>query len=231
MLGLALGINCSQAALSDVEFSYAGDDPSLVSAYGSNGSERQSMAIRIADPILAGYKITNIKAYMSEKGVFTRPEIWLSSELKIEKRQNAPDIMSVEVTAVPGEYNGLPCQVLEYNFSEPYEIGADGVFVGSSITTSLANSTESTPAPFLVYDWMNANGFWYFGTTSAQSWTDMSSTGKVALMVVSLVGESDVLAVNLDRLEDLYVSKDEKFIVSSSGKIAFLSLLLYWFFR
>lgn len=212
ILGIVGGFLYSNAELSEIDFTYAGTEQSQVSSYGSNASERQSLAIKIDDPLLAGYKIKSIKAYMTDKAVFTRPELWLSSELKIEKRQNAPDIMSVEVEASTGEYNGIPCQVLEYNLTEPYEIGINGVFVGSSITTSLPSASQTVPPPFLVYNSFNPNGLWYFGTVSAQAWTDNSASGQVALMVVSLEGENDAMAVNLDRLEDLYTTIDTNFI-------------------
>ena len=204
ILGIAGGILCSQAQSSVVEFSYAGDDVSNIKYFGSNGSERQSLAIRISDPLLAGYKVTKIKAFLSEKGIYTRPEIWMSTELKIEKRQNAPDIFSETVEAVPGEYMGFPCNVLEYTLTEPYELGEKGVFIGSSVTTSLNNSTEDTPPPFLVYNYRNDNGFYYFGTTSAQSWTDMGES--LELIRQSGLSQTEINAVlggNATRLLNL----------------------------
>ena len=216
ILGLAGAALAIQAAESPkVGFTYAGDDMEKIGSYGSSGSERQSMAIKIEDPALKGYKITKIMAYMNENSTFTNPEIWLSSELQIENSLNTPDILSDNVEVVAGEYGGFKCKVLEYTLKEPYVIGDEGVFVGSSITTTQKDIITS---PFLVYESMNAEGLWYRGTTSSQSWTDMSSTGQVALIVAILEGESDITAINLNRLDNLYVKSDSNF--STTGYVS-----------
>lgn len=78
---------------------------------------------------------------MAVPGGIANPVAWLSSELKLKRKNgrylNAPDIAEATATVTDG--------VLSVSFAEPYVIPAEGVYVGYSFEVIELDASTSAP--------------------------------------------------------------------------------------
>lgn len=103
----------------ELEFSYNTMDLEPQS-YGYAKVEAYDVAIRIDDPVLVGTKVKGF--YVPAGNVGTSDHTaWLSTELRLDKKVNKPDITSQTATVGDDGY-------LRVNFDEPYTITDKGVY-------------------------------------------------------------------------------------------------------
>lgn len=180
---LLLGATATGFAREEKSFNYAGED---VRQWGTAKLENYDVAIRIADPTLAGNKITRIDVPgVAEEGL-SDYSLWMSSELRLEGKKNTPDILSANVEPING--------TLSITLDEPYTIPADGVFIGYSFT--MESLTEAAKAPISVADSQNPDAFFIHTSRSYMSWGNYN-LGLAADITVTLEGafHSDAVAV------------------------------------
>ena len=134
-----LSAAASQGA--DITFCY-GDPAEEYQVYGYNKKESYDVAIRIADASYAGARVKGFSVPMpAPTASIGALSGWMSSELKLDNKVNAPDIAVKEATLQDG--------MLSVTFDEPYEIPAEGVYVGYSF--NILELTDYTGYPVAVY--------------------------------------------------------------------------------
>lgn len=87
----------SYASETTIVYTYA--DKNLES-WGKARKESMDVAIRIDNPALRGKKITDVRALVNDGDSTEVVSLWLSTELKLKDKVNAPNICSMvpEVT-------------------------------------------------------------------------------------------------------------------------------------
>ena len=205
------------AAQSTLDFSYntAGEQPR---GYGFHKLETYDVAIRIQNPSFTGARI--IGMYVTIPGTaaqITDCSGWLSTDLRLENKVNAPDIASK--AGVIDDH-----EMLYITFDEPYTIPAEGVYVGYSMTvTELQGMTE---APVAVVYGTDPNGFFIHSSRSQRKWAsyvDRFDPGAVSAMVVQLEGDfsADAAAARLPQTSFVEVNRESTFsltVVNSGSK-------------
>lgn len=214
---LAIGAAAIMAApAATVEFTYndiaLGDDFTF-QGYGFSKKETFDVAIRIIDPALVGAKITSMRVPIPSKAEWVKDlSAWLSSDLKLDKKVNAPDIASVPATLGDDLF-------MRAEFTEPYTLTEEGVYVGYSFTVTELHDYSTTPVA--VLPGISENGLFVHSSRSVLKWTATGAEKEwVSPMVVTLEtvsGPTDV-AVALD---------GEAFSVSGGSATARLTLLNY----
>lgn len=176
--------------------------------YGFNKKETYDIAILLNDPTLVGAKVTGLKVLLPvDESSIDALSGWLSSELTLEEKKNAPDICTTEAT-----YSDY---YLTATFTEPYTITPEGVYVGYSFTiTDLEVKGDYPGKPIAVVEDELAGGLFIHTSRSRLKWTDEGAAlGLVSTMVVTLegdYGDSDA-AVSLPVTS--YITQDEEYPV------------------
>lgn len=172
-----LSAAASQGA--DITFCY-GDPAEEYQVYGFNKKESYDVAIRIADASYAGARVKGFSVPMpAPTASIGALSGWMSSELKLDNKVNAPDIAVKEATLQDG--------MLSVTFDEPYEIPAEGVYVGYSF--NILELTDYTGYPVAVYSVAapSPDGLYMHTSRSRLKWKGMvETTGAVSAMRVWL---------------------------------------------
>lgn len=180
-------------------------------AYGKGKKEAIDVAICINNPGLAGKKLTGFKAYITTADGISSTSLWLSKELTLENKVNAPDVLSVDVTPVAatvGEYN---LQVLETTLAEPYVLTEEPLYVGYSMTVT-DNATVEQKNPIVLSEGVNENGFFLHMKQSVLKWMDYSATANgVAFIVAQLEGEYPEYSLGFQNYKTIYAQEGEEF--------------------
>lgn len=145
--------------------------------WGKKGKkETFDLAIRINKPELVGAKVNSINVILPETNNLSGFKVWMSRALTLDtKKQNVPDVCEQEADirkAFKGEY---------VQFSEPYTITSEGVYVGYSFT--IDGYDEHTANPILLGYTTQPDGFWVHSSKSYLKWMDNSSFGNLAIEV------------------------------------------------
>lgn len=163
----------------DITFCY-GDPEEGYHVYGFNKKESYDVAIRIADASYAGARVKGFSVPMpAPPSALDAMSGWMSSELKLENKVNVPDIAVKEATLQDG--------MLSVTFDEPYEIPAEGVYVGYSF--NILELTDNTGYPVAVYSVADPDpdGLYMHTSRSRLKWKGMvETTGAVSAMRVWL---------------------------------------------
>lgn len=195
------------------EFTYNPNPQSTeYTGYGFSKKETYDVAVHLDDPTLVGGKIVGLRVAIPAENTWIKDiSGWLSTELKLDKKVNAPDIASV-----PGT---MDKRVISATFAEPYTIPAEGVYVGYSFT--VAELGDYSTMPVACVQGESAGSFYLHSSRTRLKWTDEhADTGYVSAMVITVQtesGDTDV-AVSLD---------SETFIVKGEKGMAHLSLVNY----
>ena len=111
-------------------------------------------------------------------------KVWLSSQLREENGENAPDLVSIDVT--PTE-EGFTTVQLE----KPYTIPAEGVYVGYSVTIDEVLD-EDAAMPIVVCKGGNAGGLYLHTSNGFLKWFDMSEMMQLSSMIKVSVSGKDI---------------------------------------
>lgn len=160
-----------------IAFTYA--DPE---GYLSAKKETYDLAIRIGDASLVGTQINGVRIYMMpEYGEVSRLVGWLSSELKLDNKNNAPDIVSADAAEITDGW-------VEIVFDEPYTITEAGVYAGYSFTVS---KTSTTGSPIAVGTNDNPDGLYIHSSSTYRKWINrVENFGCNLALQVILSGEN-----------------------------------------
>lgn len=167
-------------------FNYA--DGSLQD-WGSGVMEDYDVAIRLADPSLAGTLVTRIEAPAGVPGTegYT---VWLSSALNLVDKKNAPDLLSVEVTPVQGRI------VLE--LAQPVTVPEGGLYAGYSFR--ITELTPESKAPVTVTQTTASDAFYLHTSRRTLKWTE--KPGLALDLAVTLTGNFHDNAVAIDAVAE-----------------------------
>ena len=165
----------SAAAQGELVFNYAGQD---VRQWGTAKFENYDVAVRLADPSLAGRKITAVEIPGIPEAGVADCSVWLSSSLRLEGKVNAPDIVSI-----PASPEDSRIRVV---LPEPYTIPTDGVYVGYSF--KVTELTDQTKQPVSVGTSENPDAFMIHTSRSYLNWGNYA-LGLAADIAVTLEGQ------------------------------------------
>lgn len=184
--------------------------------YGTARSETVDVAMCIDNPALAGFKVTSVKAYVNPTEGLSSTSLWMSSELKLEKKVNVPDIWSASVEVEKGAYtdaygNTREVGVLEYKPEQPYELTGNTVYVGYSLKVDNID-TESLKEPVLLGKSVSTEGFFIHTNKTVIHWTNYSEkTGGAALICLTLERESTDASLGIQTIYPVYASENDPF--------------------
>lgn len=175
MAGAAL---CTSAM--EMDFTYNTDNLEY-KAYGYDKKETYDVAIRVADPTLVGARITGLSVDIPvAEAALADISGWLSTELKLEKKKNAPDICSA-----PASYSDYKLIV---KFDEPYTVTDAGIYVGYTFSiTDLSKEYDLPGSPIAVVEGKNPDGLFVHTSRTRLKWQGISeSIGYFSPIVVHL---------------------------------------------
>lgn len=195
------------AAAADYDFTYADGE---VGFYGYQKKETYDIAIFLPGATFEGMKVKSVSVPVyAEKGIanYKNPKVWLSSELLLEKKKNAPNIASYDANL---EMSGENVATLSFTLPENYTVTADGVYVGYSI--EVEKNDGGTKFPMALTAGGTSGSFFLHTSASVKSWKDMAASDhRSSAMVVTV--EADNLAaqnVSISSVpEDIYMSLNE----------------------
>ena len=115
------------------------------------------VAIKLPGDVFEGYRIKEISMPVSCTGGidnFGPSKVWLSSKLKVDSNNNAADLGAYDASiSMVGDE-----AILAGSLTEPYTIGADGVYVGVSI--GVLKNDDSTGYPISLGSSSSKDSFW-----------------------------------------------------------------------
>lgn len=195
------------AGILQTEFSYNEGDPAF---FGSARAETYDVAIKLDAPILQGMEIVGVTAYVSGTEGMLQPKVWLSHELKLESRVNAPDICSYDVAVEDGNFMNIEMGRLSHTFEQPVVIDEKGVYAGFSITVNDVSQSKAQD-PIAVTRNANPNGFYLHSTKTQLQWKNMSQQEVCAAVIVTLRGELPANRMSVVEGSDVFAVKGEGF--------------------
>ncbi len=193
------------ANATDINFTYNTENADY-KVYGFDKKETYDIAIKIEDPAFTGAQVTGITVDIPVGNpAIDNLSAWLSSELRLENKLNAPDICSKA-----GEINN---EVLSVTFDNPYTITSDGVWVGYSFTITDLSEEYNYPTKPIACIESEENldkGLWVHSSRSRLQWVDLGSkVGIVSTMIVHLATDFGPYDVALVLPDQSYVVRGE----------------------
>lgn len=185
----------SSAAYADsIEFSHSstGNDTGW---FGTGKRETYDVAIHMADPGLAGYRITGIKVPFRETANVSGLTGWLSSELKLVKDENDWKINMPDITSAEMEYaDGW----VTTKFDPPYELTKEGIYAGYTFTVNDVINDKALKTPVAVTNGSDPDALFIRTNRTYTAWSEQSAAlMKKSCIVVLLEGESPRNSVGL----------------------------------
>lgn len=219
----AIGFSAMAAEGSQV-ITYASDD---LETWGKGKSEIYDVAIRIEDPALVGKKITAIRALLGTSEGLESTSLWLSKELTLEKvgsvKVTVPDTYSAEVTPEPVTVPGIdsPCGQLSVALDAPYEITADGIYVGYSLTVPAVEKggslSDGQKNPVVVSPSDNPLSMYIRASKDYLKWIPFNDRiNAAAAIYVTVEGQFDEYSVGLRDVAGAYTELSKDFIVKAT---------------
>lgn len=175
------------------DIKYSPSPEAVVPEYmGNDRAETYNVAVRLAEPAMAGMKVTSLSVAFPQGCQPTDVSAWLTNTLSVQivkgKRQNVPDITSVAATVNDG--------VLTVNFDDGFVIPQTGLYAGYTFT--VADTEGGNATPVAVTAGQQDGAFYLYTSRKYMDWTDRSATlGCVSAMTVSLEGEVDPVSVGV----------------------------------
>lgn len=196
------------AGMLETDYSY---NEGELSFFGSGRAETYDVAIKLDTPILHGMEIIGITAYVAGTEGMLQPKVWLSHELKLESRVNAPDICSYDVAVAAGNFMNNEMGRITHVFEQPVVIDEEGVYAGFSITVNDVSQSKGQ-YPIAVTRNVNPDGFYLHSTKTQLQWKNMSSQeGACAAIIVTLRGELPANNMAVVEGSDVFAVKGEEY--------------------
>lgn len=177
-------------------FGYVHNYQDLVS-WGTAKTETYNFAIRIADPGLAGSKVTGVRVPLNPAANnLADGRAFITSALKLTSGKAVPDICETTFTAEHGGWT-------EVTFPQPYTLTAEPVYVGFAISVSKLES-DGDRYPIMVQLGSKRDAL-YLGTNRTfRKWEEMGvSLSRTLPLEVILDGSFDKSnSVGINYLDD-----------------------------
>ena len=183
----------AEAGAAEISYTYAGNE---YGSWGTKKKENYDVAMRINDPELVGKKITSINASLYATENISSTSVWLSKELKLEKKVNVPDI---SIAATPNAFGEMKVKL-----ETPYTITEEGVYVGYSLAVDELDNVTSYP--LLLSTSVNENGFYLHTSRSVIKWMNYGTDriNATAVIEVTIEGDFPENAVGIKPLSTIY---------------------------
>lgn len=183
----------AEAGAAEIKYTYAGND---YGNWGTGKKENYDVAMRINDPELVGKKITAINASLFATENISSTSVWLSKELKLEKKVNVPDI---SIAATPNRFGEMNVKL-----DAPYTITSEGVYVGYSFAVDELD--DNTSSPLLLSTNVNENGFYLHTSRTVIKWLNYGTDriSATAVIEVTIEGDFPENAVGIKKLPIVY---------------------------
>ncbi len=160
--------------------SYTGNESRVT--FGEWKPQTYDVAIRLQDEALVGTYIEDVTLNLRTVSGVSDLKVWLTSQLREEDGQNAPDLVSVDAQ-MPARAGNVTVKL-----PKPYIIPEEGVYVGYSFTLSEDAYSEQN-MPVTIVDQVTPFGFYIHSTACFLKWLDLSElAGGSACINVTLGG-------------------------------------------
>lgn len=201
LLGTILSTGGAMAGT--IKYTYANSE---YDKWGTGKKENYDVAMRINDPMLTGKKIVAVTASLYAAEGMSETSVWLTKELKLENKKNAPDIMSAAVT--PNAYGEL-----KLTLDEPYTITDEGVYVGYSANVETLD--DNTKSPLLLSLAKNDNSFFIHTSRTVIKWKNYAvNLGASAVIEVTIEGDFPDNSMVVKSVPDIYCKAGGSTVVS-----------------
>ena len=187
---------------------YTGQE--TIGTFGDYKPHTYDVAMKIQDETLVGTHIDEIIIPLQGVENMKDVKVWLSSQLRVENKENVPDLVSMNVTPTEDGF----CTV---KLDKPYTIPEEGVYVGYSLTIDEVVD-DYTGAPVVVLNGAHEGGLYMHISSSVVKWIDMSSLlGYTAYIQVNVSGRSvKGDAASFAEGKDIFTAKDAPIEVKTS---------------
>lgn len=190
------------------DFNYR-QEPSASSWWGYNVKDTYDVAVLVKAPELVGKQITGLSVPLAAPDV-KNVSAWLSASLNIKDqngvKSNDPDVLTQDATVSDG--------VLNVEFSAPYTLTADGVYVGYSSQVSSLQAGDADKQPVAVYTGVNPDGFYLHTARHQKEWKEMSGElGLVSAMNVHVDATLPAGCMTIYEVSDTYAEHDQPFSI------------------
>ncbi len=169
-------------------FNYGSNNPADQSLWGTSKQESYDVAMHITDPAMIGKTISEISVPIVECAGIGNYSIWLSNELTVENKVNVPDIASYPCTAADG--------FISLTLDTPFEIPAEGVYVGYSFVMTELGTEEKMPLVVTDYTYFTES-FFIHTNRSYKTWNNVSESSYIS-PVINVVVTGDFPENSLD---------------------------------
>ena len=182
--------------------SYTGNESRVT--FGEWKPQTYDVAMKIDEGSVVGTHIDAVTFNMKTINGISNLKVWLSSQLRVENGENAPDLVCIDVP-MPTKAGDVTATL-----PKPYIVPAEGVYVGYSFTVS-EDAYSYANAPVTVIDEVKPCGFYIHSTASIVKWLELSEqSGYSTCMTITLSGKTvKANAVAPVDGEPVYVLKDE----------------------
>lgn len=199
---LALMLSGSiSAAEGYTNFNYGSNNPDNQTLWGTAKQESYDVAMRITDPAMTGKTISEITVPVVECAGIGDYSIWLSKELTVENKVNAPDIATYPCTASDG--------FISITLDTPFEIPAEGVYVGYSFVMTQLGTEEQKPIVVTDYTYFT-DSFFIHTNRSYKTWKNLSESLYMSPVInVVLNGDFPDNSLDVVRIGELNIAKSE----------------------
>lgn len=191
-------------------FGYVHNYQDLV-AWGTEKTETYNFAIRLADPGLAGAKVTGVRVpFNPDAANITDCKAFITSALKLTSGKAVPDVCSIDFSVEKGGW-------AEVAFAEPYTLTAEPIYVGFAFAISKLE-TKGDRYPVMV-QLGSVRDALYLGTNrSFRKWEEMSvSLSRTLPLEVMLEGSFDHdNAVGINYLDDQRIKRGAESLLKAT---------------
>ncbi len=145
--------------------SYTGNESRVT--FGEWKPQTYDVAIRLQEEALVGTYIEDVTLNLRTVSGVSNLKVWLTSQLREEDGQNAPDLISVDAD-MPAKAGNVTVKL-----PKPYIIPEEGVYVGYSFTVS-EDAYSRTNKPVTIVDQVKPFGFYIHSTACFLKWLELS---------------------------------------------------------
>lgn len=187
MAALAMALAPAESGAAEMTYAFPGTE--TTSFTGTAKKESYDIAIRISGRSFEGLAVSSMSVPLPAEGI-AQVKGWLSKELTLQsvdgKKQNVPDIVSVDATVIDG--------MLRVSFPTPYVMDREGVYVGYSFSVETlapegASASGNSCSPVCVGTGMIPDGLYIHTSRSYRSWESLANRQMVSAMKVTLTGD------------------------------------------
>lgn len=200
LTGMACLTACLPSFASELERDYCLNRNEQIYLWGTGKKESYDIAIRLADPGLAGLRLKEISVILPDNFEPVDIKGWLTSELTLDNMgENVADIASADGEIVDG--------TLLIMFPEGVTIPEGGVYAGYSF--GIGEFNEAAKFPVAVGQKTDSDGFFFHSSRTCLSWKNESARYNIVSdMRIVLEGDFAEHSVGLTSIDEAFLLPD-----------------------